>query len=256
VLLNSPVLIKLKLQHKNVGEKLFQLVLFSCSAVVGIISMMHHEMWRDESQAFLLARDSNTIADLWNNVRYEGHPILWHLILWIGLHIYSSVYIIQVIHLLIGLSTIWLIIRYSPFSQFEKFLLSFSYFFAYEYFIISRNYGLGVFLILLAIVVFHEVQSNHRMIYVAVILGPAANTNIYALMLSAALLLYFIAGVFKIRNTNSYEGRRLYLPIILFAILLVVALLQIKPLEDRIPKIKTSFVFNVNKFDKIFYGSI
>ena len=44
--------------------------------------MMQHAMWRYEMQAWLLARDSQTLGDLFFNLRYEGHPALWHLLLW------------------------------------------------------------------------------------------------------------------------------------------------------------------------------
>jgi hypothetical protein len=38
--------------------------------------LAHHEMWRNELQAWLLARDSDSLAELWRNTRYEEHPLL------------------------------------------------------------------------------------------------------------------------------------------------------------------------------------
>ncbi|MGC8917693.1 MAG: hypothetical protein ACP5NF_12030, partial [Thermoanaerobaculum sp.] len=54
-------------------------------AVYGVLLgllMARHEPWRDEIQAWLLARDSPHLLDLWRHTRYEGHPLLWHVLLW------------------------------------------------------------------------------------------------------------------------------------------------------------------------------
>ena len=48
------------------------------AAVFFLVS--RHENWRDEAQAWLLARDLN-VFQLISQMKYEGHPCLWHLIL-------------------------------------------------------------------------------------------------------------------------------------------------------------------------------
>ncbi|MEW6113407.1 MAG: hypothetical protein AB1664_14845, partial [Thermodesulfobacteriota bacterium] len=50
-------------------------------AIVGLTGIVHHEMWRDELEHWLLARDSTELTDLVRNLRQEGHPAAWHLIL-------------------------------------------------------------------------------------------------------------------------------------------------------------------------------
>jgi hypothetical protein len=43
--------------------------------LLSLNTILHHEMWRDELQAWLIARDSDSIAQLFfQNLRYEGHP--------------------------------------------------------------------------------------------------------------------------------------------------------------------------------------
>ena len=54
----------------------FNLILFVLYFVIALISVFHHEIWRDEAQVWLVARDLN----LWgiiDHVRNEGHPLLW-----------------------------------------------------------------------------------------------------------------------------------------------------------------------------------
>jgi hypothetical protein len=48
---------------------------------VGGFVMGHHELWRDEVQAWLLDRDSSSAIDLLSRQKYEGHPALWQLLL-------------------------------------------------------------------------------------------------------------------------------------------------------------------------------
>jgi hypothetical protein len=49
--------------------------------VVGAFVIAHHELWRDEVQAWLLARDSSSAIDLFSRQKYEGHPALRQLLL-------------------------------------------------------------------------------------------------------------------------------------------------------------------------------
>ena len=58
-------------------------LLFVLLAVYNTIWLFRHAMWRDELQAFMVAAASNTPLDLFAKLKYEGHPGLWHLLLWV-----------------------------------------------------------------------------------------------------------------------------------------------------------------------------
>lgn len=208
-------------------------------------------MWRDESQAFLLARDSKDLSELWQNVRYEGHPILWHSILFIAYHLVPSIYTIQVVHLLIGLSVAALIIFYSPFSFFEKFLLCFSYFLSFEYLAISRNYSIGIFLLFLSVCLFNKSKSKSSIVQTAIIVGLAANSNIYATIISCFLFVYFFASTFPLNKTSSYKSKLFYISGIVFVIFLTIALLQLVAPADRRPKLTVAANVNFKRMGKI-----
>lgn len=49
--------------------------------VIGAIGISHHEMWNDEFQAWLIARDSTSISQLLQNIRAEGSGPLWYFLL-------------------------------------------------------------------------------------------------------------------------------------------------------------------------------
>jgi hypothetical protein len=50
--------------------------------IIALIGVLHHEMWRDEFQAYLVSRDSHSFAELVANNKYEGHPLLWYTLLY------------------------------------------------------------------------------------------------------------------------------------------------------------------------------
>ncbi len=65
----------------RIPEQNFNLSLLALYILLTVITMLAHEMWFDEIQAWLIARDSHDIVDLIHNLRYEGHPALWYLLL-------------------------------------------------------------------------------------------------------------------------------------------------------------------------------
>src|SRR4029079_19519456 len=67
--------------HATRPDVRFALAISSAFVVAGAISIAFHEPWRDEVQAWLLARGSTGLVTLVRNSRYEGAPVLWHLLL-------------------------------------------------------------------------------------------------------------------------------------------------------------------------------
>ena len=249
-LLNSNSSVNLQQAVGKYNQPLLWLF-FIASCIIGVITIYYHEMWRDESQAFLLVRDSKNLSELWQNVRYEGHPILWHFILFVAYRLFPSIYTIQVVHILTGLSVVALIIFYSPFSLLEKFLLSFSYFFSFEYLVISRNYSIGIFFLLLSVCIFKKRKFSNSIICIAILLGLAANSNIYSFIISCCLFAYFLFDSFLSNNFSSYKFRLFWLSSAIFTFFLAIALLQLNAPADRIPKLKISANIDCRRMGKI-----
>ena len=100
-------------------------------------------MWRDELQAWLLARDSASPFALWRNTRLEGHPLLWHLLLWLITRVTVAPVAMQVLHLVVAVAAAAVLVRFAPFPLWQRAALLFGYFFLFEYGVISRNYALS-----------------------------------------------------------------------------------------------------------------
>src|SRR2546425_5327402 len=68
---------------KTISVSHFALAITAVFFVIAIIGIVNHEMWRDEFHCWLIARDAHSLAQLYRNTRYDGHPILWYLLLYI-----------------------------------------------------------------------------------------------------------------------------------------------------------------------------
>ena len=206
---------------------------------IGAFTASHHEMWRDEIQAWLLARDSTSVFNLLAHLKYEGHPGLWHLCLMPLSRITDSPVIMQMFHLLITGATVYLFVRYAPFNWFQKLLFCFGYFVLYEYAIVARNYALGLLLITLFCVLFRE--RYKRFIWVGCVLFLLAHTSVHALIVTiaigGALCCEYVFGGRFLKPLNeeiaTIENKRpIWIGFALIGIGITTAVLQLNPPPD------------------------
>ena len=92
--------------------------------ILGALNASRHEMWRDEIQAWLLAKDSSSPVQLLKNLKYEGHPGVWHLSLFPLSRITPSPIAMQPFHLIIACLSVYLFLRFSPFTKVQKALFT------------------------------------------------------------------------------------------------------------------------------------
>jgi hypothetical protein len=71
-------------------------------------------MWRDEVQAWAIARASSGPGDLIDNLAWERHPPLWHAVLWVVSRVWTAPGAAHVVGLMIGATTLWLLITRPP----------------------------------------------------------------------------------------------------------------------------------------------
>ena len=57
----------------------FNILILFLFAVIAFAGVLHHEIWRDEGQVWLVVRDLN-LYGVFDHVRNEGHPLLWYLL--------------------------------------------------------------------------------------------------------------------------------------------------------------------------------
>jgi hypothetical protein len=130
------------------GERLSWIALAVYAAALAVL-LASHEMWRDEMQMWLHARDAGSLAELWRNTRHDGHPLLWHLLLFPLPRLFASPAAAQALHWAIATAAAALVLRRAPFPLAVRAAIVLSYFPLYEYAAVTRNYGptmLGVWI--------------------------------------------------------------------------------------------------------------
>ncbi len=184
-------------------KSLLPTILFGCFCLIGLLN---HEMWRDELRAWVLVQQSSSLVDLFQQINNEGHPALWYFCLYGLNRLTTHPLAMQLFHGAIATSIIYVIHRYSPFTLLQRWLLTFSYFFFYEYAIVSRGYSLGVLCLLGFCSLFSTPQRSGKPRNTPLLAGSLAllaNTTAYGLLLSLSLALVMLWGWWQQREQNS-----------------------------------------------------
>lgn len=205
-------------------------------AAVGFVNMWLHELWRDEFQAFLIARESFSVPDLLGKMRYEGHPPLWSLWIYFLTRFSADPIYMQLSHLLIACISAYVILRF-PVPRRQKFLLVFGYFSIFEFLSIVRNYALG-FLLINTSVLFIMSDRPKKYLATAPLLFLLCLTSVYGVIIAVSIGVYLFLEIKEGAKGNASFPWRELLPNG-FAVLAGTALfvLSIIPPDDRIADI-------------------
>ena len=219
----------------SIGESAwFAPTLTAVYALVLSFALFHHEMWRDEIQAWLLARDSANVFELFRNLKYEGHPGLWYLLLMPTTRLTNSPVGMQILHLMIASTTIFIVAKYAPFSRLQKSLFAFGYFPLYEYGVISRNYALGLLFVVVTCVLLR--QRWRHPLWLALVLCLMSHTSVHACII--AISVTFGLGLDYWLNRQSLEAddavdvQRIYAGFAVVFIGILLSVLQMSPAAD------------------------
>ncbi|MCX5677552.1 MAG: hypothetical protein NTY76_00365 [Candidatus Omnitrophica bacterium] len=219
--------------------------------LLGFIGIVHHEMWRDELQAWMIARDNTSLAGLVSTVRYEGHPIFWYLGLYAITRFTHNPFAMQVFHILIASAGIWVFARFSPFTKLQKALFAFGFFPFYEYAIKSRGYALGILLLFL-FCVFYKDRSK-KYILISCVLFIMCQTSVLGLLIAISLQAMLIFellsdGAFR-KNINKLA---VAVMLIIFLAGIAASLWQIMPPGDSTFAANWHLQFDGLRMERIF----
>ena len=210
--------------------------------------MLSHEMWRDEFQAWLIARDSRSVGELISNLRYEGSPSLWPLLVFLLARMTSWPGAMQFLHLVVAATTVCLLVSYGPFGRRLNVALSFGYFFLYEYAVISRNYALEVLGVILFCIAYHR-AGRHRLLWASGALAVIALTSAYGVIVAAALLAAITVDMVR---AGGPSRRQAALAGIVVAAAIGFAALSLRQPADAAFRIVPSLTWNDSRFAEAF----
>ena len=223
----------------EVGKNGFNICVVCIFAFLSLFGILHHEIWLDEAQHWLLARDSSSLVDLWKNTRYEGHPLLWNLILYCITRFTHDPLWMQLAHWSISVVAVAIFIFSSPLASNWNVLFVFGYFMLFEYTMLSRNYSLLLLFFFLSL----RFYVTSRYLILGISLFLLSNTHLFGLIIAgwlAIIILLFDTFNDQLPVAES-RSRKLVLFIFLAGALLSLA--QISPPGDSpfLPSIGTLF---------------
>jgi hypothetical protein len=160
--------------------------------IVAAVVMLSHEPWRDEVQAWALARSAGTPLDIIPSIRGEGHPPGWYTVLWPMAKLYSPVLGLQITALGLASATTWLTLRHMPVSLAVRSLVVFGYYPLFEYATIARHYVLAYLLVVVVLWLAHR-PSTHPL-FIAAGLLAIAGTSLIAIPVVAGIALAMWGG--------------------------------------------------------------
>jgi hypothetical protein len=165
------------------------MLIFGCYA--GILPWLtaRHEVWRDEVRAYSIAQSATNPIDLiCNKLADEGHPGLWHLLLWIGSCIFNSPAVVKIASYLIAVAFSAILFFRSPFPLLHRTLFLIGIFPIYTYSVNSRNYGISA-LCLFLLALEYARRENFSPWRAGIYNALLANTNVFGTMCAIAFLL-------------------------------------------------------------------
>ena len=203
-------------------------------ALVLSFALFHHEMWRNEINSWLLARDSADVFELFSNLKYHGHPGLWYLLLMPVTRLTNSPVGMQILHLMIASTTVFVVAKYAPFSTLQKTLLPFGYFPLYQYGVISRNYALGLLSIVITCVLLR--QRWRHPLWLALVLFLMSHTSVHACIIAISVTFGLTLDYWLNRRTlaadDTVEVWKVYAGFVIVCGGILLSMLQLYPPAD------------------------
>lgn len=245
------------MNYKRINKYLLEISALTLYIMLMIIIMYFHEPWYDEAQAWLIARDASIKDILFLLPHYEGHPPIWHLILLpfakLGAPFEFS---IKLVSLLFSSTAMGLFIFKSPFKKIVRLTIPFTYFFFYQYGVISRPYCVLMLGFILCSMFYREKDIKPFRFIAS--LGILCSASAYGIIIAAGIAIVWIIEIFdKDFSVNRIKGflfdkRFLGLLILLVYNLILLAMIIPKPDTYAVNNIVKNADF-INRFIYMFF---
>jgi hypothetical protein len=183
-------------------DRRFSFIALSVVTTLLLVGIFRHEMWRDELQAWCIARDSATLLDVHRHLLYEGHPISWYLPLFVFSRFTHDPLTMQLFNVVLMAATCFLVLAYSPFNKLQKILFCLGYFPLFEYGIISRSYSLELLVIVVFCCLFKFRNQHPWWLFSSLIV--LASVNAYGLMIACAFTATLIVQYWLSRKETPF----------------------------------------------------
>lgn len=170
--------------QSRMNEKRMLIVCFIFFLIVNAGLAYVHEPWRDEVHAWLMAKNMS-IPELIAFSGYEGHPVLWHIMLMPLAKSGLPVWTMNVLSYLIVAVSAYMFMFRTDLMAIIKIVILFTFPFLYIYSSVARNYCIVLFGVMW-VSLLYKMRFEHPLLY---------SIPIVILVFSHALAWGFVAGL-------------------------------------------------------------
>lgn len=169
-----------------------------------------HEAWLDEAQAWLIS-ERLSIIDIFKQMKYEGHPCLWHLILSIFSKNGYPYEAIGYISAAISSIMVFFLVKKSPFSIATMFVIIVSPVILYQYSVVCRVYCIAVLGLVLIASLYKD--RREKPILYGLALAFLTNTHIVMAGVVGALCVIFYGYEFLLhfKEYTKKEKQKIFI---------------------------------------------
>ena len=227
----------------KINSKKISIIVTGMYFLFHLFVVINYECWRDESQAWLIAKNLSYI-DIFKELCVEGHPCLWFLLIAPFAKLGMSFYYFNLISLSLCTIAVYILLRYSPFSFLVNIAIIFSSMFLYYNPVVCRSYSMISLLVVILAKEFNN-RENHPILY-SLLISLLIQSHIVIYGLCFGLMVELI--IFLARNNKISSKHRIIsvlLPI-LSSILLFIELIPRKNYPAYTSITITSVIDNLN----------
>lgn len=196
-----------------------------------IFSSRRHTPWFDEAQAWLIARDSSLTEILYIDLRREGHPALWYVLLKGMQRLSSQYWMLKVSSALSAIAGAAYFMRRSPMPLPLRLLFPFGYLVFFQYGVISRSHSLFPLLYLRVV---HAIRNGASQWRVIGALSLLSNLSLHGTVCAVALdAVYLRQQVSRLTTLKGFRRDSAVPQLFFLANLIQIALVLWRP-KDRV----------------------
>lgn len=208
---------------KNNKTLIINILLTLLFAIITFNSVLHHEIWADEAQVWLLVKNLS-IPQLWKHLVNEGHPSFFYLLVMPFAKLNFSILAMQVICWLGTVLGAFMVLQFSPFSKFAKFSIITGAGFLYFFPVVARSYSILPFLVTAAAYLY--TKNKEKPVLYALVLAMIANTHVimfgFSFVLGCIFLYDNLLKPWKSLEGNEKRNNLIALGIIGFGLLALI----------------------------------
>ncbi len=194
---------------KRIKDHMPELIVVLLYTALHIFVRLFHEGCFDEVHAWNIAKDASIYEIIFKVPYYEGHPALWHLILFpfvrLGLSIDISMTIITTVFSVLA---VYVLVFKSPFPRVVKLVLPFTYFFFYQYSIVARPYCMTMLAMVLLACFYKE--RDEKPVRFTLALGFLCATSAFGVAIAGGIAVVWVFKILKndILAANDLKSKK------------------------------------------------